>query len=224
MDLRPNIAIDGPAGSGKSTVARRVAEELGYLYIDTGAMYRAITLKAYRAGVDFDDMDALGEVATNASVELVAGPDRSLKVLLDHEDVTEEIRSPYISRCVSLTARAPKVRKRLVELQRTMAKQGGVVMEGRDIGTVVLPDAQIKIYLMASPEERSRRRLKELSAKGYKIGLHQMQAEILERDRLDATRKIGPLTPAADAEIINCTSLSVEQVVRMITERILAGR
>lgn len=224
MDSRPNIAIDGPAGSGKSTVAKRVAEELGLLYIDTGAMYRAITLKAFRAGVDLDDMHALGEVAATTAVELVAGPDRRLKVLLDQEDVTEEIRSPDISRSVSLAARVPEVRKRLVELQRTMAKQGGVVMEGRDIGTVVLPDARIKIFLTASPGERSRRRLQELSAKGYQIDRRQMEAEILERDRLDTTRKMGPLTPAPDAITIDCTELSIEKVVELIIDRVLAGR
>ncbi|OPX90475.1 MAG: Cytidylate kinase [Pelotomaculum sp. PtaB.Bin104] len=224
MDSRPNIAIDGPAGSGKSTVAKKVAEELGFLYIDTGAMYRAVTLKALRNGVDFDDLAALGEVAASAVVDLIAGPDGSLKVLLDHEDVTEEIRSPNISRSVSLTARVPAVRKRLVELQQAMAKQGGVVMEGRDIGTVVLPNARIKIFLTASSGERSRRRLQELSAKGYEIAQYQMEKEILERDRLDATREIGPLTPAPDAEIIDCTDLSIEQVVGLITDRALAGR
>jgi len=222
MDLKPNIAIDGPAGAGKSTVAKLVAKELGFLYIDTGAMYRAVTLKAFRQGVNLDDTVALREVAASASVNLVPGDEQSLKVFLDGEDVTEEIRSPYISRSVSLVARVPEVRNRLVELQRAMAKQGGVVMEGRDIGTVVLPDARIKIFLTASPEERARRRLKELIEKGYHIEQHQMEAEILERDRIDTSRETGPLVPAPDAEIIDSSSLPIEKVVNMIIDKILA--
>jgi len=222
MNLKPNIAIDGPAGAGKSTVAKMVAKELGFLYIDTGAMYRAITLKAFREGVSLDDAVALGEIAASASVNLVLGDDQNLKVYLDGEDVTEEIRSPYISRSVSLTARIPEVRKHLVEQQRAMAKQGGVVMEGRDIGTVVLPDARIKIFLTASPEERARRRLKELTEKGYHIDQRQMEAEILERDRIDTSRETDPLVPAPDAEIIDSSFFSVEKVVSMIIDRVLA--
>jgi len=224
MDSKPNIAIDGPAGAGKSTVAKMVAKELGYLYIDTGAMYRAITLKAFRSGVDLHDPVSLGEIAAATSVELIAGDDQSLKVLLDGEDVTAEIRKPYISQNVSLPAKVPAVRKRLVMLQQAMAKQGGVVMEGRDIGTVVIPDARIKIYLTASTEERARRRREELIAKGYYVDQRQMEAEILERDRIDSSREIDPLTPAPDAEIIDSSFFPVEKVVKMIVDRVLAGR
>ncbi|OPY58923.1 MAG: Cytidylate kinase [Pelotomaculum sp. PtaU1.Bin035] len=223
MNLKPNIAIDGPAGAGKSTVAKMVAKKLGFLYIDTGAMYRAVTLKAYRDGVNLDDTKALGEMAAAASVELVAGHDQSTKVFLNGEDVTEEIRSPDISRLVSLVARVPEVRKRLAELQRAMAKQGGVVMEGRDIGTVVLPDARIKIFLTALPEERARRRRIELAAKGYYINQRQMEKEILERDRIDTSRETDPLVSAPDAEIIDNSSYSVEEVVGIIINRVLAG-
>ncbi|MCG9967715.1 (d)CMP kinase [Pelotomaculum terephthalicicum JT] len=224
MDSKPNIAIDGPAGAGKSTVARMVAEELGYLYIDTGAMYRAITLKAIREGLDLHDPVAVGEMAEAANVELVAGDDRNLKILLDSEDVTEEIRSPYISQNVSLTASIPAVRKHLVKLQQAMAKRGGVVMEGRDVGTVVLPDARIKIYLTASTEERARRRREELIGKGYHVNQEQMEMEICERDRIDTTRKTDPLVPAPDAEIIDSSFFTVDMVVKMIIDRVLAVR
>jgi len=224
MGSKPNIAIDGPAGAGKSTVARMVAKELGYLYVDTGAMYRAITLKALREGVDLHDPVSLGELAEAASVELIAGDDQSLRILLDGEDVTAEIRRPYISQNVSLPAKVPAVRKRLVKLQQAMAERGGVVMEGRDIGTVVLPDARIKIYLTASTGERARRRREELVAKGYHVDQQQMEAEILERDRIDSTREADPLTPAPDAEIIDSSFLPAEKVVKMIVDRVLAGR
>jgi cytidylate kinase len=224
MGSRPNVAIDGPAGAGKSTVAKRVARELGFLYIDTGAMYRALTLKALRHGADLDDREALERLAAVTSVDLAHGADGVLTVLLDGEDVTEEIRNPAVSRCVSLVARVPAVRKRLVELQRAMAMEGGVVMEGRDVGTVVLPDASVKVFLTASAGERARRRKEELTAKGYMVEQRQIEEEILERDRLDTSREINPLVPAPDADIIDCSSLTVEQVVKLITSRVSAGR
>lgn len=223
MDPKPNVAIDGPAGAGKSTVAKMVAKKLGYLYIDTGAMYRAVTLKAIRDRLDLND-PVSACAAADASVKLVIGDDHSLKVLLDNEDVTEEIRSPYISQKVSLIASIPAVRKHLVRLQQAMAKQGGVVMEGRDIGSVVLPDARIKIYLTASSEERARRRREELVVKGYQIAQEQMRLEIKERDRIDTSRQTDPLLPAADAEIINCSFISAEKVAEMIIDRVLAAR
>lgn len=223
MEAKPNIAIDGPAGAGKSTVAKLVAQELGYLYIDTGAMYRAVTLKAMRAGVDLEDPAALGAIAATASVELAAAGPQHLKVILDGEDVTEEIRKPYISQNVSLPAKVPAVRKRLVALQQAMARQGGVVMEGRDIGTVVLPDAPIKIYLTASTEERARRRREELNAKGYHVDQREMEAEIVKRDSIDSSREADPLMPAADAVIIDSSFFTVEQVVQMIVDRVPAG-
>lgn len=223
MDPKPNVAIDGPAGAGKSTVAKMVAKKLGYLYIDTGAMYRAVTLKAIRDRLDLND-PVSACAAADASVKLVVGDDHSLRVLLDNEDVTEEIRSPYISQKVSLIASVPAVRKHLVRLQQAMAEQGGVVMEGRDIGTVVLPDARVKIYLTASSEERARRRREELVAKGYQIAQEQMRLEIKERDRIDTSRQTDPLLPAADAEIINCSFISAEKVAEMIVDRVLAAR
>lgn len=219
MDSKPNIAIDGPAGAGKSTVARMVAENLGLLYIDTGAMYRAVALQALREGLDLEDGEALGRLAGILSITLVNGDGNRIRVFLNDEDVTEEIRSPEVTKIVSLVAKVPAVRKRLVDLQRAMAQGGGVVMEGRDIGTVVLPEAQVKIFLTASPGERARRRRKELAAKGYYVDQQQMEEEIAERDRIDSHRETDPLTPALDAEIIDCSSYSVEQVVKMIIAR-----
>ncbi len=221
MDLYPNIAIDGPAGVGKSTVAKMLAKKLGFLYIDTGAMYRAVALKALREGIDLEDWAGLARMSDVVSVSLEVRADENLKVFLNGEDVTEEIRSPDVSRIVSLVAGVPEIRKRLVKLQRSMAEKGGVVMEGRDIGTVVLPDAKVKIFLTATPEERARRRMKELAAKGYFLDRHQLEKEILDRDYLDATRKNGPLTQAPDAVVIDCSSLPVEQVVKMIIDRVI---
>lgn len=223
MGPYPNIAIDGPAGAGKSTVAKLVAKELGFLYIDTGAMYRAVALQALREGIDLEDGEDLARLAAVTSVSLEPGADGSMRVFLNGEDVTEEIRSPDVSRIVSLVARVPAVRKRLVELQRAMASKGGVVMEGRDIGTVVLPDARVKVFLTASPEERARRRREELAAKGYSMDQRRMEEEILARDRMDSSRETSPLAPAPDAEIIDCSSLPVEQVVKMITARVAQG-
>ncbi len=224
MAANPNIAIDGPAGSGKSTVALMVAKELGFLYVDTGAMYRAVTLKALREGIDLNDWEAVERVAASASIELIPGGNSVLRVLLNGEDVTQEIRSPKISRSVSLVARVPAVRNRLVELQRSMACRGGVVMEGRDIGTVVLPDARVKIFLTASPGERARRRREELLKKGANVGQRQVEEEILARDKIDTQRDTAPLKPALDAEIIDSSTFPAEQVVKMILARVLALR
>jgi cytidylate kinase len=224
MAANPNIAIDGPAGSGKSTVALMVAKELGFLYVDTGAMYRAVTLKALREGIDLNDWEAVERVAASASIELIPGGNSMLRVLLNGEDVTQEIRSPEISRCVSLVARVPEVRNRLVELQRSMACRGGVVMEGRDIGTVVLPDAQVKIFLTASPGERARRRREELVKNGANVDQRQVEEEIHAMDKIDTQRDTAPLKPAMDAEIIDSSTIPAEQVVKMILARVSARR
>lgn len=219
MEAKPNIAIDGPAGAGKSTVARMVAERLGLLYIDTGAMYRAVALQALRLGLDPEDRVAMGQLVEQVNISLVNIAGEGIRVLLNNENVTEEVRDPDVTRIVSLVASVPAVRKRLVELQRAMARRGGVVMEGRDIGTVVLPDARVKIFLTASPAERARRRREELAAKGFFVGQNQMEEEIAKRDRIDSHRETDPLLPAIDAEIIDSSSSSVEQVVKMIVDR-----
>lgn len=222
MMAKPYIAIDGPAGAGKSTVARALAKKLGYIYIDTGAMYRAVTLMALREGIDLRDQDSLSQLARTVSIELLPDYNGGLKVLLNGDDVSGDIRSQQVSQNVSLVAMAPGVRKHLVELQRAMASRGGVVMEGRDIGTVVLPEAPVKIFLTASQQERARRRREELAAKGNIIAQEQMEKEIMIRDQIDSTRATDPLTQAADAIPIDSTSFSVNEVVGMIMARITA--
>lgn len=221
MIFNPYVAIDGPAGAGKSTVAKMLAKKLGYIYIDTGAMYRAVTLMALREGIDLKDQACLSHLAQTVSVVLLPDGNSGLKVLLNGDDVSEEIRSQDVSKNVSLVAMVPGVRRRLVELQRAMASQGGVVMEGRDIGTVVLPDAPVKIFLTASHQERAKRRREELAAKGNIIEQDQMEKEILMRDKIDSTREMDPLAPAADALTIDSTSFSVNEVVDMIMALVL---
>ncbi|MDD4237768.1 MAG: (d)CMP kinase [Desulfotomaculaceae bacterium] len=224
MHCKPNIAIDGPAGAGKSTVAKLVAKNLGYLYIDTGAMYRAVTLKALRDGVDLNDHEKLGRLASAVLIRLKVGSNGNLTVLLDGEDVTEEIRLPAVSNSVSLVAKVPVVRRKMLELQKDMARLGGVVMEGRDIGKAVLPDAQVKIYLTAATGERARRRWKELSDKGIRVDQRQIEEEICNRDFIDTSREMDPLAPAADAVIIDSTSYTIEGVVDLIVARVTGER
>lgn len=217
MVKKTNIAIDGPAGAGKSTVARLTAGRLGLQYIDTGAMYRAVTVQALRDGLDLNDGPALTELAHRCSITL--NGDGS--IYLNGEDVSGEIRLPEVSRSVSLVAKVPGVRRRLVEMQREMAEKGsGVVMEGRDIGTVVLPDAVLKIFLIASPTERARRRQEELAQKGIFIEKDRMEKEIAERDHIDSSRAADPLKPASDAIIIDSSELTPEQVVQFITDKV----
>jgi cytidylate kinase len=224
MDRKPNIAIDGPAGAGKSTVAKLVAKSLGYLYIDTGAMYRAVTLKALRDGADLNDHEKLGRLASDVLISLKAGADGNLTVLLDGEDVTEEIRLPAVSNSVSLVAKVPAVRRKMIALQKEMAAGGGVVMEGRDIGKVVLPDARVKIYLTAAAGERARRRWKELADKGINVDRRQIEEDICNRDFIDTAREMDPLAPPADAVIIDSTSCTVEGVVDLIAARVTGER
>lgn len=222
MISNPYVAIDGPAGAGKSTVAKTLAKKLDFIYVDTGAMYRAVTLAALRKGIDLKDQDCLTRLARDVSVALLPDGNGGLKVLLNGENVSEDIRSQEVSKNVSLVAMVPGVRKRLVELQRAMAARGGVVMEGRDIGTVVLPDAPVKVFLTATHVERAKRRREELAAKGNLIDQEQMEKEILIRDQIDSTREADPLTQAEDAVVIDSTSFSVKEVVEMIMSLVLA--
>jgi cytidylate kinase len=207
------IAIDGPAGSGKSTVARLVAQRLGYLYIDTGAMYRAITLKAMQQELPLDDEERILEMLASTRLELLPG--ERTRVLLDGEDVSEPIRLPDVNRGVSSVAALVKVRQRLVELQRQLA-HGNVVMDGRDIGTVVLPKAPVKVFLTASISERARRRARELWDKGIKVSQQKVEQDLALRDRLDEGRKVGPLVRAQDAYLLDTTELTIEEVVERI--------
>jgi cytidylate kinase len=215
--MKPRIAIDGPAGAGKSTVARALAQTLGLTYLDTGAMYRAITLSALREGVRLSDAAELARLAQQISIEIRNdGPDNKNLVFLDGQDVTEEIRLPEVSRNVSVVARCPQVRNILAARQRQIGERGGVVMDGRDIGTVVMPEAEYKFFLNASLEERARRRQAELAAKGEQISLSQMMNELAVRDHIDSGRECAPLRPAADAIHIDTTEMTIEQVVRKI--------
>lgn len=214
------IAIDGPAGAGKSTVAKKLARRLGFLYIDTGAMYRAVTYEALQKGISMDDEMALTDLAQNINITISVDPDNETSICVDMREVTRDIREPVVSRHVSLVARVPGVRRALVQLQQQLAAAGGVVMEGRDIGTVVLPNADFKFYLTASPLERAKRRARELEEKGHRIDLDQLAGEIAERDRIDSTRITDPLKPAHDAVIIDCSNVDADQVVQELAETV----
>lgn len=211
-----NIAIDGPAGAGKSTVARMVAEQLRYVYIDTGAMYRAVALSAIRQGIDVSDTTQLGRLCASLDIRLLPGVDGQ-QVWIGDEDVTNWIRSREVNLLVSQVAAAPEVRTQLVELQRSFADRKGVVMDGRDIGTHVLPDAELKIFLTASVRIRAERRYKE-TGQADRNGLEQLEREIEERDRMDRERKTSPLICAEDALVIDSSHMTIEQVVSQIVE------
>ncbi|MCK8823937.1 (d)CMP kinase [Fuchsiella alkaliacetigena] len=206
------VAIDGPAGAGKSTIAKKVAAELGVVYIDTGAMYRAITLKALNRGVKLDSEAELAKLLQNTEILFTRSEGKN-RILLDGEDVTEEIRSSKVNNNVSLVAKVPIVRERLVDWQQRLAKDRGVVMDGRDIGTVVLPEADLKIFLTASSEERARRRYQELKDKGESVDFAKLKADIIQRDKLDSEREISPLKKSPDAIEIDSTDLTIQEVV-----------
>jgi cytidylate kinase len=209
------IAIDGPSGAGKGTVARAVAAQLGYQHVDSGAMYRAVGWKALRDGVPLDNEQALAALAAHATMEIGAGG-----VTIDGADVTREIRTPEIDRAAAAVARLPAVRAILVERQRVMGRSGGVVMEGRDIGTVVFPRADVKIYLDASEQERARRRAHDPAHTGVPTTMSEVATLLTERDRQDRTRATSPLYAAPDAKVIDTTGKDVEAVVREVMEAI----
>jgi CMP/dCMP kinase len=221
---KPVVAIDGPAGAGKSTVTRKVAERLGYVIVDTGALYRVVALAAERAQVPFEDeirVGALAEalVAENA-VQLRRTESGAVQVLLRGQDVSTAIRAQSIGQGASKVSAHPGVREALLELQRVQGREGGVVLEGRDIGTVVFPDAEAKFYLTASVEVRAQRRRDELAARGTPPSLAEVLSEVTERDRRDSTRPVAPLCQAADAQLVDSSSLSIEQVVEQIVAQV----
>ncbi|MBU5594243.1 (d)CMP kinase [Amphibacillus sp. MSJ-3] len=209
------IAIDGPAAAGKSTVAKKIANKLKYIYIDTGAMYRAITLKAIKQELDIDDEKALHQLLLQTEIKLIQS-DQQQRVILDGHDVTEEIRNEAVTKQVSAVAKHQLVRQVMVDRQRKFAKEGNVVMDGRDIGSHVIPDAEVKIFLIASVDERAERRYKENIRKGYQTNLEQLKKEIATRDKLDTEREVSPLIKADDAVELDTTSLSIDQVVERI--------
>ncbi len=209
------IAIDGPAGSGKSTTARLVAQKLGYTYIDTGAMYRALTLKVIESGIDPKDENSIVDIAEKTKIDLLY-QDGNLKVILDDKDVTEKIRTPEVTSLVSVVSAHPKVREVMVKKQRELGKDGGVVMDGRDIGTVVFPEADLKIFMKADIKERARRRQKEMQTQGFNVDIEELMKEIEERDKLDSTREVAPLKKASDAIEIDTTNLTIDEQVEIV--------
>lgn len=217
MNKRINIAIDGPAGAGKSTVARRVADHLTFLYIDTGAMYRALTFKAIEKDVDLEDGPALKSLLDTTVIDLQVGESEQL-VLIDHRDVTTDIRSSHVTNNVSFVARQSEVREEMVKRQKLLADRGGVVMDGRDIGTHVLPKSELKVFLSASVEERASRRYKELIENGIEADYDQIKDEIALRDKRDTEREVAPLVKASDAIEIDTTTMTISDVVDHILQ------
>jgi cytidylate kinase len=220
-----HVAIDGPAGSGKTTVARALARRLGALYLDTGAMYRAVALSAKRAGIEAGDAPAVLELARAYPVRVAVDADSPLgfRVFAGDAELGEELYANEVSVIVSTIAAQPAIRALMVERQRAMASTGPVIMAGRDIGTVVLPDAPHKIFLTASVDERVARRLAELAARGTAVDAATLRAEIEERDRLDQTRETAPLRPAAGAVIVDSSGATIEEVVERIARIVRPG-
>ncbi|MBT2582030.1 (d)CMP kinase [Planococcus sp. ISL-109] len=219
------IAIDGPAAAGKSTIAKIVAEKLGYIYIDTGAMYRAITLKALDTGINLASNEEAGALLAETEIDLIP-VEGGQKVLLDGKDVSEAIRSQHVTKAVSEMAAHELVRRRMVELQQKLAEARGVVMDGRDIGTHVLPDAALKVFMSATVEERARRRFEENRKRNITTPLEELQAEIAQRDKMDSEREVAPLQQAQDAVFLDTTPLTIseaaEAIMKLAEERSVA--
>ncbi|SIS95913.1 MULTISPECIES: (d)CMP kinase [Alicyclobacillus] len=212
------IAIDGPAGAGKSTVAKRVAERLNLMYVDTGAMYRAVAYLCAKEGTNVHSEKDVEALLEQHCVSFEQGEDRTLQVVIDGVDVTSRLREPEVSALVSTVAAHPRIRQLLTEWQRAFAERHSVVMDGRDIGTVVLPHATVKVFLTAAPEERARRRQEEYRRMGYHVSLEDMVKSVIERDRKDSERSIAPLRMADDAVRIDSTDKSIETVVDEIVQ------
>ena len=226
MNKLPNIAIDGPAASGKTTVARMLAARLGLVYLDTGAMYRAVTWKALQQGLDLADESSLESLAGGMHLAMEPDPTSSAghRLLVDGHDITGELHSPEVSHAVPRVASVPGVRRDMVRRQREKTEGGGVIMVGRDIGTVVMPDARLKFYLDADLEERARRRRLDLEGEGRGFSQDEVARQLEERDSIDSTRNDSPLRVADDAVRLDCTSRSADQVVDDIVERFERAR
>lgn len=211
-----SVAIDGPSGAGKSTLARRAAEKLGFLYVDTGAIYRTVALSAVLAGIDPSEREKLVPTLPGLDIRLAYGTDGLQHMYLNGEDVSLEIRKHEISQCASLVSAIPEVRSFLLDVQRDLARSNNVIMDGRDIGTVVLPDADVKIYLTASAEARAKRRFLELAERGQGTEFETVLRDIVRRDEQDMNRAVAPLRQAEDAVLIDTTELDLEQSLQMI--------
>jgi len=210
---KPVVAIDGPAGAGKSTAARQLAERLGFVLVDTGALYRGVALAAFERGVSWDDGESLGALMDGLSLSFARTEDGALRLLIDGRDRSADIRTPNISTGASRVSRHIEVRRGLLALQRRLGADGGVVVEGRDIGTVVFPDAEVKVFLTASDEARAQRRYEELLRSGHQVVFDDVLIEIRERDRLDSERDLSPMRPADDGVVLDTSALSLSDVI-----------
>lgn len=217
------IAIDGPSGAGKSTLSKLLAKKLGYVNIDTGAMYRSVALAAMRTGTDPSDEKALAQLANSVRIEFIRNPEGE-RVLLNGEDVSADIRTPEVSLLTSRVSACAAVRQAMVHCQREMGRAGGVVLEGRDIGTVVFPGAEVKLFLVATAEERGRRRYEELRAKGMAVELEQTIADVIARDEADSSRTHAPLVQAADAVAVDSTGIGINEVLEKMLEVVTLRR
>jgi CMP/dCMP kinase len=221
---KPVVAIDGPAGAGKSTVTRRVAAELGYLLVDTGAIYRTVALAVQEKVIPFDETARVIEVAEQLArenlIRFVPDGIGGQRVLLGTQDVSDSIRTPQIGQSASKVSAIPAVREALLEMQRSAGQNGGVVLEGRDIGTVVFPDAEAKFFLTATVEERAGRRLRELVSRGEDVDFESVKREVMERDRRDSTRAVAPLAQATDAIVVDSSGVPIDEVVARIVARV----
>ncbi|MDR2647574.1 MAG: (d)CMP kinase [Oscillospiraceae bacterium] len=211
------VAIDGPSAVGKSSIARLAAKKLGFIYIDTGALYRAIGLAATLCGIDANDAARVEAMLANIRLELRHDPDGAQRVFLNGNDVSEDIRTPKASMAASAVSAMPAVRAFLLDSQRKLASQSNCILDGRDIGTVVLPNAQLKLFLTATADERARRRFHELQAKGISQSFDAVKAELIQRDEQDTNRAVAPLKPAADSVLLDTTDLSLEEAVARVT-------
>lgn len=220
MKARLTIAMDGPAGSGKSTIAQRLAEKLDYLYLNSGSMYRAMTLLSIREGGDSMNVPMLTKLAKNCRIDF---SNNGKTTLLNGEDVSESLRTPEIDRAIVNIAKVPEVRHEMVKQQRRIGENGGIIVEGRDVTTVVFPDADLKFYINASVEERAKRRFTEQEAKGIQTTLEQVEQEIRERDQMDESREHSPLRTAEDAIVLDTTGMTINQAVDFVLNRVEVG-
>ena len=220
MKSHYSIAIDGPSGAGKSSLARRAAASLGFIYVDTGAIYRTVGLACYRAGIDCKDAEAVGEILPRLNIQMRFNAAGEQRMYLDEEDVSSRIRMPEISICASDVSTLPVVRSFLLDMQRRMARDNNVIMDGRDIGTVVLPNADLKIFMTASSAARAQRRLLELQAKGVRANFEDVFRDIEYRDKQDSTRSAAPMRSADDAVVLDTTNLNLEESYRLLCRTI----